>query len=67
MVNGKPMLWTSKGHLPYEDLVYESGWEEDETYIKFKERWTHNGEEVKSNAHVYIKKGIAALAEQERM
>lgn len=66
-MNDKPLLWTKYGNLPIEELVYESGWEEDGTYIKFKERWTKDGEEVKSNAHVYIKKGIEAQAIQEQM
>lgn len=67
MINGKPMLWTSMGHLPYEDLVYESGWEEGDAHVKFWERWTHQGVEVKSNAHVYIKRGIESTAVQEKM
>ncbi len=67
MINGKPVLWTSKGHIPYEELVYESGWEEGEQHVKFWERWTKDGEEVKSNAHVYIKRGIGAQAVQQEM
>ena len=69
MINGKPMLWCGdRGHLPYEELVYESGWEEGDSHIKFWERWmTKAGVEVKSNAHVYIKCGIESQAVQEEM
>ncbi len=67
MINGKPMLWTKNGHIPYEELVYESGWEEGASHVKFWERWTKDGEEVKSNAHVYIKRGIETQAVQQEM
>jgi len=68
MINGKPMLWCGElGHMAYDDLVYESGWEEGDSHIKFWERWTKNGVEVKSNAHVYIKRGIESQAVQEKM
>ena len=59
----EPLIWTSKGNLPMSSLQYESRWENTDTYIKFCERYTLDGEIVKESAHVYIKQAEGVIAE----
>ena len=62
-MNEKPLIWTSKGNLPLEELTYQTAWEVEPLYIKFVERYLDaQGEVVKESAHVYDKRGLSAQA-----
>ena len=54
MSQEKPLIWTSKGNLPVEDLQYSAHWEVTNEYIKFSEKWKLGDEVVKENAHVCV-------------
>lgn len=57
----KPLIWTTKGNVPIEDLTYQTAWDVTDAYIKFVERYLDaSGEVVKESAHVYDKVGISA-------
>ena len=59
----KPLIWTTKGNVPIEDLTYQTAWDVSDAYIKFVERYLDaSGEVVKESAHVYDKVGISANA-----
>ncbi len=59
----KPLIWTTKGNVPIEDLTYQTAWDVTDAYIKFVERYLDaSGEVVKESAHVYDKVGISANA-----
>ena len=52
MKDETPLIWTSKGNLPLSDLTYEVRWERTDTYVKFVEVHTLDGEVVREAAHV---------------
>lgn len=59
--NEVPMIWTSKGNLPIEQLKYVTAWDEDENNVRFREAYFFNGEMVRESAHVYSKSGLPPL------
>lgn len=59
-----PLIWTSKGNLPLDSLTYATRWEETDSYLKFVETYSIEGEVVKESCHVYLKVGQQALGEQ---
>jgi hypothetical protein len=59
----RPLIWTTKGNLPVDELQHEAEWDVQEGYIKFSERYrTADGEVVKESAHVYSKFGVTGEA-----
>lgn len=54
----KPLIWTTLGNVPVEDLEYETTWEETENYVKFTETYRCKGEIVKQSAHVMVRQGF---------
>ena len=58
MSNAEPLVYTTKGNLPISTLEYFHSWEDSETYIKFIQGYKLEGEVVKQEAHIYLKKGI---------
>ena len=52
MTEETPLIWTAKGNLPLADLKYEVRWERTDTYVKFVEVHTLEGEVVREAAHV---------------
>ena len=55
----EPLIYTSKGNLPIDDLRYETEWTVNDDYIKFVERHYLGDEVVKESAHVYDRKGVS--------
>ena len=62
--NEEPLIWTSKGNLPIASLKYAHSWEDQPDKIIFVEEYTLDGEIVKRNAHVFIKKGLESSVKQ---
>jgi hypothetical protein len=58
-----PLVWTSKGNLPVDELQHEVEWEVKDDYIKLSERYKlASGEIVKESAHVYSRMGVTGEA-----
>lgn len=56
-----PLIFTTLGNLPVNDLEYTNEWEITEEYIKFSETYRYHGEIVKQGAHVFSKAGAASI------
>lgn len=56
----EPLIYTTRGNLPTNSLVYAVRWEDTDDYIKFVETYTLDGEIVRESAHVYSKRGLLA-------
>lgn len=63
----EPLIYTTLGNVPVSSLKYEWGWEDTPTYVKFKERYLHNGVVVKENAHVLPRVGLTAAGETAQL
>ena len=62
-MNERPLVWTTRGNLPIEDLKYESFWEIGDGFVKFSELYRDaEGAIVKESAHVYSKFGVTGEA-----
>lgn len=66
MSNTEPLVYTTKGNLPISTLEYFHAWEDKEGYAKFIQGYKLEGEVVKQEAHVYLKKGIGIEAALEQ-
>lgn len=53
-----PLIYTSKGNLPVDSLIYETRWEDAPDFIKFTEVYMLGDEVVKESAHIYSKRGL---------
>jgi hypothetical protein len=62
-----PHVWTSKGHVPEESLVFEPIWEDTPEYVKLRLVYKLDGEIVKESAHVLSKRGISSEAVQQSL
>ena len=63
MSDERPLIWTTKGNLPVDELTHEAAWDVQQDYIKFSERYrTADGEVVKESAHVYSRFGVTGEA-----
>ncbi len=60
-----PLIWTSKGNLPIEDLRYETLWNNQDQYISFTENYYLDDELIKSSTHVYSKNPLELNLSQE--
>lgn len=60
-----PLIHTTKGNLPIDDLEYTHYWLEDDAAITFVEEYRLAGEIVKRNAHARLKKGMDAVIRQQ--
>lgn len=63
----QPLVFTTKGNLPIDDLEYFHRWEDTPEYTKFIEGYKLDGEVIKQAAHVMLKKGIQIGVELEKM
>jgi hypothetical protein len=63
----EPLIYTTKGNLPIKDLNYSHSWEDADTYMKFIETYTLDGEVVKQSAHVFMKQGQQLNSELEKI
>lgn len=57
-----PLVYTTKGNLPADSLMYSTKWVVDPEYIKFVEIYTLDGEVVRESAHVLTRTGIDPMA-----
>lgn len=62
----EPLVYTTKGNLSISTLEYFHAWEDEPGYIKFIQGYKLDGEVVKQEAHVYLKKGIEMEAALEQ-
>lgn len=58
MPDDTPLIWTTKGNLPIAALVYHHSWTETPDEISFVEEYKLDGEVVKRNVHIFLKKGL---------
>lgn len=63
MADEIPLIWTTKGNLPVASLQYHHSWTETSDEISFVEEYSLDGEVVKRNVHVYLKKGLTVQSE----
>lgn len=54
----EPLIYTTRGNLPTNSLVYAVRWEDTDDYIKLVETYSLDGEVVRESAHVYAKRGL---------
>jgi hypothetical protein len=58
-------ILTSRGMMDEAELSFIKGHEEtDNWFVEWEEWWASDGELVKRNAHVTLKRGLGALIEQ---
>ncbi|MDP3164377.1 MAG: hypothetical protein Q8N06_02820 [Hydrogenophaga sp.] len=58
-----PLIWTTKGNLPIEQLVHAVEWRVSEAQTIFIERYTLDGEVVKESTHVCIHRGAESVGD----
>lgn len=58
----EPLIYTALGNLPEGALQYTHSWDVTVDAIVFREQWTLDGVEVKSNAHAYAINSLTAGA-----
>ena len=63
MTHDVPMIWTTKGHLPICECEQYVMWTITDESITFALIVRHQGEEVKRDVHVYMKRGLPTEAE----
>lgn len=61
----EPLIYTSKGNIPLASLEYSHAWEDTDTYTKFTETHTLEGEVVKQAVHIMMKTGQSATTTLE--
>lgn len=62
----EPLVYTTKGNLPISVLEYFHCWEDTDDYTKFIQGYKLDGEIVKQEAHVRMKKGMGLEAALEQ-
>lgn len=62
--NEVPLIWTTKGNVPIEQLQYSAQWFENDDFIKLVETYVLDGEIVKQNAHIKVKQGSLTNSSQ---
>lgn len=60
----EPLVFTSRGNLPVASLAYSVRWEENDQGIEFHEEYRLDGELVRNNVHIRLKKGLDSNIEQ---
>lgn len=55
-----PLIWTTKGNVPADGLVYTTRWEVTDDYTKLVETYSFEGEIVRESAHVLAHTGLTA-------
>lgn len=53
-----PLIYTSKGNLPVEDLTYTTKWEDRPDAVIFTEEYHQGDELVKRSVHALSKHGV---------
>lgn len=59
----KPLIWTTKGNVPVEDLKMRHFWIDNEQETTYVEEWYMGDEMVKRSVAVMLKKPIDAFGE----
>lgn len=67
MSDSAPLIYTTQGNLPVDELIYSPRWEEPHTkegsvppWTKFIETYTWKGEVVRESVHVLHRQGMTA-------
>lgn len=55
-----PLIYTSKGNIPEESLLFEPIWEDTPDYTKLRLIYRLDGEVVKESAFVLSKRGLSS-------
>lgn len=66
-VSEAPLIYTTKGNLPVDQLEYQTGWIDTPEYTQFMERYLLDGEVVKESSHVYHRKGATFEGETAQL
>lgn len=53
-----PLIFTTKGNLPVDTLVYATRWDVTDDYTKLIETYSLDGEIVRESAHVLSHRGL---------
>jgi hypothetical protein len=54
-----PLIYTSRGNLPMDQLDYSTRWEDNPDFTKFVETYRYQGEVVRESAHVLTHQGLS--------
>ena len=54
----QPLIYTTRGNLPIEQLAYSHRWEDAPEYTKFTETYHLGDEVVRESVHVYAKRPL---------
>ena len=57
-----PLIWTIRGNLPISSLQYRHQWTDNADETSLVEEYLLDGEVVKRNVHIMLKKGILSQA-----
>lgn len=58
-----PLIYTTKGNLPVEELEHGVEWRIDSEYVIFIETYRLAGEVVKQSSHVKLLTGLSAVGD----
>ena len=62
LVPCEPLIYTSKGNVPVDSLIYSKEWKVDQNFVTFCEFWHDSeGTLVKNNVHVFALQGLQAM------
>ena len=62
LVPCEPLIYTSKGNVPVDSLIYSKEWKVDENFVSFLEFWHDaDGVRVKNNVHMCALMGLPAV------
>lgn len=62
----EPLIFTTRGNVPIDSLDYSHEWLENDEELRLVETYKakDNGEIVKQNVHIKLKKGLHMFGEQ---
>lgn len=65
----EPLIYTTRGNVPIDSLDYSHEWLENDNELRLVETYKakDNGEIVKQNVHIKIKKGLEIFGEQGKL
>lgn len=53
-----PLIYTSHGNLPIDDLDYSTTWEDNDRYTKLIETYKLDGEVVRESVHILTRQNL---------
>lgn len=62
MESETPLIWTSRGNLPRDELVFSTAWIDTPEFTKLTETYTaSDGEIVREDAHIYARRSFEPI------